>query len=124
VEVLYERGFGAIAVFTTAALFGNVVMLNLLIAIVRPSQDAAPLPVLPSHRGSWQVSDEFDQYMERASLEALMALAMLCKEAREVRSCTTLPAHPVNPTNVLWRRKLAQAADSGVESNWLLLLRE
>jgi hypothetical protein len=30
------------------------------------------------------VSDEFDQYMERASLEGLMALAMLCKEAREV----------------------------------------
>ena len=45
-EVLYERGFGAMAVFTTAALFGNVVMLNLLIAIVRPCKDAAPLPAL------------------------------------------------------------------------------
>ena len=33
--MLYERGFGAMSVFTTAALFGNVVMLNLLIAIVR-----------------------------------------------------------------------------------------
>jgi hypothetical protein len=35
---------------------------------------------------TWQVSDEFDQYMERASLEGLMALAMLCKEAREVHT--------------------------------------
>ena len=97
-EVLYERGFGAMAVFTTAALFGNVVMLNLLIAIVRPSQDAAPLPVLPSHRGSWQVSDEFDQYMERASLEALMALAMLCKEAREARPPPCATPLSVPPT--------------------------
>ena len=50
VEVLYERGFGAMAVFTTAALFGNVVMLNLLIAIVRPSQDDAPLPWFSADR--------------------------------------------------------------------------
>ena len=35
VAALYERGWGSIGVFTTAALFGNVVMLNLLIAIVR-----------------------------------------------------------------------------------------
>jgi ABC-type cobalamin transport system permease subunit len=35
VAVLYDRGWGSIATFTTAALFGNVVMLNLLIAIVR-----------------------------------------------------------------------------------------
>ena len=30
------------------------------------------------------VSDEFDQFMERASLEAQLALAAMCKEAREV----------------------------------------
>jgi hypothetical protein len=39
------------------------VLLNLLIAIV---------------------PDEFDQFMERASLEAQLALAAMCKEAREV----------------------------------------
>ena len=43
------------------------------------------------------MSDEFDQYMERASLEALMALAMLCKEAREVRH-TTLRATTLQRT--------------------------
>ena len=41
-----------------------VVLLNLLIAIV---------------------SDEFDQFMERANLEAQLALASMCKEAQQVR---------------------------------------
>ena len=53
---------------------------------------------LPSHRGSRQVSDEFDQYMERASLEALMALAMLCKEAREARPPPCATPLSVPPT--------------------------
>ena len=48
---------------------------------------------------TWQVSDEFDQYMERASLEGLMALAMLCKEAREVHHLSQ-PQRRVGATNV------------------------
>ena len=48
--------------------------------------------------GSRQVSDEFDQYMERASLEALMALAMLCKEAREARPPPCATPLSVPPT--------------------------
>jgi hypothetical protein len=53
----------AIAIFFVALLFGNVVLLNLLIAIV---------------------SDEFDQFMERAGLEAQLAVASICREARDV----------------------------------------
>ena len=63
VETLWTTGEPAVIVFTVALLFGNVALLNLLIAIV---------------------SDEFDQFMERASLEAQLALAGMCKEAREV----------------------------------------
>ena len=44
-------------------------MLNLLIAIV---------------------SDEFDKFMERASLEAQLALAAICKDARDVMQVTSL----------------------------------
>ncbi len=63
VETVWMTGEPAVIVFTVALLFGNVALLNLLIAIV---------------------SDEFDQFMERASLEAQLALAGMCKEAREV----------------------------------------
>ena len=70
VETLWLTGSPAVAVFMLALLFGNVVLLNLLIAIV---------------------SDEFDQFMERASLEAQLALAAMCKEAREV---LTVCFHP------------------------------
>ena len=48
VETLWLRGSPAVAVFMVSLLIGNVVLLNLLIAIV---------------------SDEFDQFMERAGLE-------------------------------------------------------
>ena len=71
VETLWLTGSPAVAVFMLALLFGNVVLLNLLIAIV---------------------SDEFDQFMERASLEAQLALAAMCKEAREVLAVCFLPA--------------------------------
>ena len=63
VETLWRRGSPAVAVFLSAVLFGNVVMLNLLIAIV---------------------SDEFEQFMERADVEAQLALAAMCEEARQV----------------------------------------
>ena len=63
VGTLWLRGAPTVAVFSAALLFGNVVLLNLLIAIV---------------------SDEFDQFMERAGLEAQLAKAGMCKEAREV----------------------------------------
>eukprot|EP01043_Picozoa_sp_COSAG02_P023738 COSAG02_NODE_1275_length_13506_cov_8.845603_18_plen_1068_part_00 len=64
VQTLWQRGSPAVAVFVSAVLFGNIVMLNLLIAIV---------------------SDEFEQFMERAHLEAQLALATICEEARCVR---------------------------------------
>ena len=69
VSTLWLRGSPAVAVFSVALLFGNVVLLNLLIAIV---------------------SDEFDQFMERAGLEAQLALAGMCKEAREVTAVRIL----------------------------------
>ena len=34
--------------------------------------------------GVWQVSDAYDEFMEHASLEGLMALAGMCQEARNV----------------------------------------
>ena len=49
--------------FAFLALFAIVMMLNLLIAIV---------------------SDEFEQFMERADLEAQLAVAGICEEARQV----------------------------------------
>ena len=39
------------------------------------------------------VSDEFDKFMGRASLEAQLALAAICKGAREVLQVTSL-IHP------------------------------
>eukprot|EP01050_Picozoa_sp_SAG11_P019224 SAG11_NODE_3029_length_2753_cov_8.497739_3_plen_157_part_00 len=69
VETLWTRGSPAVVVFLVALLFGNVVMLNLLIAVV---------------------SDEFDKFMERASLEAQLALGGMCKDAREVLQVTSL----------------------------------
>ena len=62
-ETLWLRGSPAVAVFMVAMIFGNIVMLNLLIAIV---------------------SDEFEQFTERADLEAQLALAAICEEARHV----------------------------------------
>eukprot|EP01043_Picozoa_sp_COSAG02_P015223 COSAG02_NODE_643_length_19037_cov_9.951632_16_plen_390_part_00 len=61
VQTLWQQGSPAVAVFLSAVMFGNIVMLNLLIAIV---------------------SDEFEQFMERAELEAQLALAAICEEAR------------------------------------------
>ena len=73
VGALWLRGAPAVAVFAAALLFGNVVLLNLLIAIV---------------------SDEFDQFMERAGLEAQLAKAGMCKEAREVMAVRTVALPP------------------------------
>jgi len=67
-ETLWLRGSPAVAVFMVAMVFGNIVMLNLLIAIV---------------------SDEFEQFMERADLEAQLALAAICEEARQVLQVST-----------------------------------
>ena len=61
---LWARGGSTLIVFVVAMLVGNVALLNLLIAIV---------------------SDEFDRYMQRSTLESLLALGEICREARVVR---------------------------------------
>ena len=43
--------------------------------------------------GVWQVSDAYDEFMEHASLEGLMALAGMCQEARNVPP-TTIATRP------------------------------
>ena len=75
VGTLWLRGAPAVAVFGAALLFGNVVLLNLLIAIV---------------------SDEFDQFTVHQSRGKIMELTMtgLCKEGREAMNTRPFSPHP------------------------------
>ena len=70
VEEIWEGGSPVMCVFMVATLLGNIVLLNLLIAIV---------------------SDEFDRYMERAPIEAQLAMGLLCQEARQVKGLDEAP---------------------------------